>query len=208
VPLLVAPALPAGSLRALEQLTLVVNDRLGLRAWRAGDAATVRKAFGCPDIQRWHVRRMDSDDEARAWIAGWAERWDSETDASWAIADNHDDQPIGQVGLRTISLFEATAQLSYWVLPAARGKGVAVQAVQTLTRWAFETLGLNRLSLQHSTENLASCRVASRTSFRVEGTLRRSMLHANGWHDVHLHARLRGDVGVQGGEQVGQSAGR
>jgi len=194
VPLLVAPALPAGSLRALEQLTVGVDDRLVLRAWRDDDAVTVRTAFGCPDIQRWHVRRMDSDDEARAWIADWVKRWDAETDASWAIADSRDDQPVGQVGLRTISLFEATAQLSYWVLPAARGKGVAAQAVQTLTQWAFETLGLNRLFLQHSTANLASCRVASKASFRVEGTLRNSMLHADGWHDVHLHARLRRDV--------------
>lgn len=193
MPLLVAPAVSVGSLRTLEQLTLGVDDRLVLRAWRDDDAEIVRTAFGCPDIQRWHVRRMDSDDEARAWIAEWVKRWDAETDASWAIADNRDGQPVGQVGLRTISLFEATAQLSYWVLPAARGKGVATQAVHALTQWTFETLGLNRLFLQHSTTNLASCRVASKASFRVEGTLRNSMLHADGWHDAHLHARLRDD---------------
>jgi [ribosomal protein S5]-alanine N-acetyltransferase len=193
VPLLVAPALPAGSLCAREQPTLAVDDRLVLRPWRADDVVTVRVAFGCPDIQRWHVRRMDSDDEARAWIADWARRWAAETDASWAIAGRRDEQPVGQVGLRAVELSEAGAQLSYWVLPGARGQGVAVRAVQALTRWAFETLGLNRLCLEHSTANLASCRVASRAAFRVEGTLRNSILHADGWHDMHLHARLRGD---------------
>jgi len=34
-------------------------------------------------------------------------------------------------------------------------------------------------------------------------TLRNSMLHADGWRDMHLHARLRGDVDVEVG-QVGQ----
>lgn len=194
VPLLVGPALPAGSLRAFEQPCLDVDERLVLRPWREDDAAIVRTAFGCPDIQRWHVRRMDSDDEARAWIADWVKRWEDETDASWAIVDDRDDQPVGQVGLRAILLWEASAQLSYWVLPTARGTGIAGRAVRTLTRWAFDTLGLNRLSLLHSTANLASCRVAGKAAFGIEGILRNSMLHADGWHDMHMHARLRTDV--------------
>ena len=32
-----------------------------------------------------------------------------------------------------------------------------------------------------------------RAGYGIEGTLRRSMLHANGFHDVHLHARRRMD---------------
>lgn len=137
---------------------------------------------------------MDSDDEARGWIAGWAKRWEDETDASWAIVDGRDDQPIGQVGLRTVLLSEASAQLSYWVLPTARGTGIAGRGVRTLTRWAFDTLVLNRLFLLHSTANLASCRVADKAAFGIEGILRNSMLLADGWHDVHMHARLRTDV--------------
>lgn len=150
-------------------------------------------AFECPDIQRWHVRRMDTPEEAHDWIAGWATRWDIETDASWAIADNRDDQPIGQVGLRAISLFESSAQLSYWVLPAARGTGVAVRATRALMRWAFDIVGLHRVSLEHSTANTASCRVAAKLGFEVEGTLRGAARHADGWHDMHKHARLRTD---------------
>ena len=75
---------------------------------------------------------MDTDDEARAWIAGWTQRWDNETDASWAIVDRGSDRPVGQVGLRTVSLFEASADLSYWVLPGSRGRGVAGRVRQDL----------------------------------------------------------------------------
>jgi RimJ/RimL family protein N-acetyltransferase len=195
MPLLVGPALAPGSLRKFEQTRLGVDEQLALRPWRADDAAAVRAAFACPDIQRWHVRRIDSDDEARTWIAGWAERWADETDASWAIVDERADQPVGQVGLRTVLLAEASAQLSYWVVPGMRGAGIAARAVRTLTRWAFgPSLGLNRLFLQHSTANPGSCRVAAKAGFDLEGTLRGSMLHADGWHDVHLHARLRTDA--------------
>lgn len=149
-------------------------------------------AFGCPDIQRWHVRRLDSHQEAGEWVGQWANRWDAETAASWAVVDS-DDQPIGQVGLRNISLAEASASLSYWVIPAARGRAIATKSVEALSAWAFEVIGFNRLNIQHSTANTASCRVASSTGYRPEGTLRQAIKHADGWHDWHLHGRLRTD---------------
>ena len=176
------------------QPRLDVDRLLVLRPWREDDVPAVRTAFAGPDIQRWHVRRMDSDDEARGWIAGWAGRWAAESDASWAVVDRTD-RCVGQVGLRNIELPEATAHVSYWVLPSARGTGVARRAARTMSRWAFDTLGLNRLVLVHSTANVASCRVAGRLGFGLEGTQRCSLLHADGWHDTHLHARLRTDAG-------------
>lgn len=192
MPALVNPAVPAGSLQGLTQPRIEVDDRLVLRPWRESDAKTVRAAFDCLAIQRWHVKRMDSLDEARGWIASWAPQWDSEKNASWAITDA--DRPIGQAGLRAIALFEGSAELSYWVLPEARGKGVAVRAARALTQWGFE-LGLHRVVLQHSTANAASCRVAAKLGFPLEGTLRSALLHADGWHDAHVHARLHTDSG-------------
>lgn len=193
MPVLIAPCRPAGFLRQLETPRLPVDDQLSLRPWRAGDAEVVRAAFDVPDIQRWHARRLDSLDEARDWIAMWPTRWREETAASWAIVDNRADEPIGQTGLREISLLEGLSQVSYWVLPDARGAGVAVRAARALTAWTFDVLGLHRISLEHSTANEASCRVASKLGFAVEGTLRGSARHADGWHDMHVHARLRTD---------------
>jgi ribosomal-protein-alanine N-acetyltransferase len=78
-------------------------------------------------------------------------------------------------------------------MPEARGKSVAVRAASTLTRWSFDVLRLHRVFLLHSTANNASCRVAGKLGFPLEGTLRGAMRHADGWHDVHTHARLRTD---------------
>lgn len=191
MPLLVSPALPAGTLRDLEQPHLTVDDELTLRPWLRTDAPMVQAAFDCPNIQRWHVRRLDTLDEAVEWTAQWKQRWTDEGAASWAIVAG--DEPVGQVGLREISLTEASAGLSYWVAPHARGKAVAVRAVETVRSWAFEELGFNRLNIQHSTANDASCRVAAKTGFPLEGTLRQAIKHADGWHDWHLHGRLRAD---------------
>ncbi|MGC4944391.1 GNAT family N-acetyltransferase [Kribbella sp. DT2] len=186
MPNLTAPALPAGTLRQMPQPRLT-----GLRPWREADTPAVREAFSDAGTQRWHVLRIDDDAEALAWIARWPRRWAAEEAASWAIVS--DDQAIGQIGLRQISLYEAKAHISYWTLPAARGRGLAGQAVRTLTDWCFGTLRLHRLSIEHSVHNESSCRVASKAGFPLEGTLCGSMLHADGWHDAHSHGRLRGD---------------
>ncbi|MGZ3145837.1 GNAT family N-acetyltransferase [Lentzea chajnantorensis] len=193
MPSLVGPARSAGSLRALAQPHLDVDDGLVLRPWLAADADVVKRAFDCPDVQRWHVRRMDGLAEARAWVGEWARRWEAETDGSWAVAGRADDRPVGQVGLRMISLGVASAHLSYWVVPEARGAGVAVRATRAVARWSFDVLGLHRLVLQHSTANSASCRVAAKLGFAVEGTERGAARHADGWHDMHVHGRLRTD---------------
>ncbi|MGY4771892.1 GNAT family N-acetyltransferase [Kribbella sp. CWNU-51] len=192
MPLLVDPALSQGTLRDVAQPRLTTNDGLVLRPWRRSDADTVRTAFACSDIQRWHVRRFDTLEEAGEWVGQWADGWDSETAASWAAVDG-DDQPLGQVGLRNISLAEGSASLSYWVTPAARGRAIAARSVEALSAWAFGQIGFNRLNIHHSTSNTASCRVAERTGYRLEGTLRQAIKHADGWHDWHLHGRLRTD---------------
>ncbi|MDI6099669.1 GNAT family N-acetyltransferase [Actinoplanes sp. NEAU-A12] len=189
MPLLTTPALPAGSLAALSQPTIARNGVI-LRAWEESDAAAVVAAYADPAIQRWHCWSL-SGDEALRWIAGWPRKWQEETGASWAVVV--DGKFAGQVGLRGLQLEEGLAKISYWVLPETRGKRVAPRALEVMSRWAFGTLGLHRLELNHSTANAASCRVALRCGFLLEGTKRSEALHADGWHDMHTHARLTTD---------------
>ncbi|MET7425166.1 GNAT family N-acetyltransferase [Dactylosporangium sp. NPDC005555] len=186
MPSLLTPALPAGSLAGSIQPVLD-GDGVRLRPWRAADADTVVAAYADPDIQRWHCRTM-TDAEARDWIARWPARWRAETAAGWAVTGQ--DGVAGQISLRTIDLFEGLAEVSYWVLPHARGRGTAGRALRTLTDWAFGTLGLHRIVVCHSTANHASCRVADRAGYPLEGTKRGEVRHTDGWHDMHLHARV------------------
>jgi ribosomal-protein-alanine N-acetyltransferase len=188
MPSLVGPALPAGTLRALQQPRLSLGPDVLLRQWDVLDAASVRTAFAEPDIQFWHGRRMDTLQEAEAWTASWAARWEAETDVGWAIATQDTDESVGQVALRTLSLAEAQAQITYWLLPIARGHSVAARAAAAVASWAMDTLNLERVYLKHSTANRVSCRVATAAGFGVEGTMRREQLHADGWHDMHLHS--------------------
>jgi RimJ/RimL family protein N-acetyltransferase len=188
VPRLIDPVVPAGRLAAIAQPTLDLGD-LRLRPWRTGDVDVVTEAYADPAIRHWHARSLTRD-EASAWIAQWPTRWATETGAGWAVAAAPDDAAIGQISLRRIGLAEGVAEISYWTLPAARGRGTARRALSAVADWSFGELGLHRIEVFHSTQNAASCRVASAAGFALEGTKLSEALHPDGWHDMHMHARV------------------
>ena len=193
MPYLVPPVVPAGRLGETEQPVLEASGDLTLRPWLPADANDLVDAFGDPAIQRWHLRFLASPEEARAWISKWSARWRAETDGGWAVSRSSTGVLLGQVALREVDLASGHAECTYWVLPAARGYGVASRSTAELARWAFGVVGLHRLQLTHSVANEPSCRVAMRAGFTLEATMRSQLLHADGWHDMHLHARVRGD---------------
>ena len=187
MPSLVPPVV--GGLPA-EQPVLTAGD-LVLRPWRRADAPALVAAYADPVVQHWHGERLDLA-EAQAYAERWAAHWKAATRAGFAMERR--DEVVGRATLRCIDLEQGSAELTYWVLAAVRGQGLATRAVERLVAWAFEDLGLHRLTLIHSTLNAPSCRVATKCGFDVEGTARQSLLHDDGWHDMHLHARLAGGL--------------
>lgn len=174
----------------MAQPTLFGGDGLTLRPWVHSDAPGLVRAYEDPDIYRWHCRTLSLTD-AESWVTHELERWQQDLGSSWAITRSG--SLCGRVGVGGVRLEEGRAGVTYWVLPDARGKGVASQALVAVVDWSFGTAGFHRLELHHSTLNDASCRVAAKAGFVVEGTKRAEGLHLDGWHDMHAHAILADD---------------
>ena len=176
----------------MEPLTLSVNA-LSLRPWRPGDVPDVLDALRDPAVARWNPADSTAPDlaVAAAWVAQRAD-WSDGSHASFAIAD--DDALLGSVSLFRIDRVHDNAEIGYWVAAKARGRGVAVTSVRGVSDWAFTALGLARVHLFHAVENPASCRVAEKSGYRLEGTTRQSYRYGDGvLHDEHLHGRLATD---------------
>ncbi|WP_062646891.1 GNAT family N-acetyltransferase [Streptomyces maremycinicus] len=193
MPFTADPVLSAGTLSGAAQPELRSGDGLLLRPWRAEDVPAVYAAFQDPALHQWHIRAADSEEEVAGWIEDWRKDWARERNAQWAVVDEHTGALLGRVALRAIVLAEGVAEVAYWTTRAARGRGVAPRATTALTSWALDEIGLHRLELMHATANEASCRVAEKAGFLLEGTRRSATLHQDGWHDMHLHARVQGD---------------
>lgn len=168
---------------------------LRLRPWRADDAPAVLPALLDPAIARWNpVDRPDPDlAAAQAWVRDRGD-WSGSDHASFAVLAAADGTLLGSVSLFKIDRVHHNAEIGYWTVSQARGRGIATTAIAVVTRWAFDTAGLHRIQLFHAVDNPASCRVATKAGFLLEGTLRESYRYGDGQlHDEHVHGRLATD---------------
>ena len=173
-------------------LEVVESDDLVLGPFRQADIPRLVEAFADSDIARWNP---GPDDEAAvgAWLRG-RNDWSEGVHASWGVFDRTG-VLLGSVSLHKIDTDQLDAEIGYFVVPAARGGGVATGAVRAATRYAFSRLTLHRVYLFHAAANPASCGVARRAGYRLEGELRRSYRYADGeYHDEHLHAILADEL--------------
>jgi len=177
--------------------------RLYLRPLVPADEPAVAAALGDPGVMRWNaglaILSAPEAERGAMWLRVRERGWATGDSAHFAIADATTGELLGSAGIRDIHRVPQQALASYWIAPAARGRGVAAQALDVICRWGFGTLdagglGLHRIALDHALVNVASCRVAEKAGFALEGTMRGSFIDYEGdRHDSHLHARLASD---------------
>lgn len=201
MPATTSPVIPAGRLAASAQPVLTGPGGLVLRPWTLDDVPAIMKAYADPLVQEWQGFRAEREDEARDMIARWRDGWPAESSASWAVVSG-DGEIAGRMSLREMNLRCGWAEVAYWTMPSARGTGIAPRALTAMTDWAFDA-GFHRVWLKHSTRNPASCRVADKAGFEAEGTQRGAEIHPDGWHDLHVHARISALRVARPGDQRG-----
>ncbi len=167
---------------------------------RPPDPTDAQRAFEMmndPDVRRWNPTRDCPDLEtAVAWLRDGAD-WSDGSHATWSSLDSQTGDLVGNVSLFAIDADDLVAKIGYRVHPDARGRGVARQMIDAVTRWAFTERGLMRVQLEHAVPNLASCRVAVAAGFVLEGTTRSGYAGpGDGREDCHIHGRLPSDPGL------------
>ncbi|WP_307813887.1 GNAT family N-acetyltransferase [Streptomyces sp. N35] len=183
------PVIAPGSLAARPQPALPCDDLL-LRPWEAGDAPAFLSAYQDETIRRWHTRRPSCEADALEWFDTYRRDWATERGGHWAV-EGVTGEVLGRIALRGWDFDDGLADVAYWVVPAARRRGVAARGGPGLSPPGPGRGGFHRLALDHSTHNHASCRVALKSGYDLEGTKRSAAVHDDGRHDMHLHARIR-----------------
>ena len=125
----------------------------------------------------FHPRRSTPETVARA-IAEWTESWRSGGPVRcWAIIDVATDALVGGVELSpcehdiaALAPEDRAVNLSYWVAPAWRGRGIATRACELALQYAATAMGAKRAVIKVLDINGASLVVAGRLGQRV-GTM-------------------------------------
>lgn len=130
---------------------------------------------------------------ARAWV-GRSRGGGAGGDLRTVIADAASGEPLGAALLGGIDRSTGRCAAGYWVLPGARGRGVATRALRLLCAYAFEHLGLTRIEAWIDPGNGASARVAERVGFARRGIVRRSPDRAGAEGPMLLYSLAAGGL--------------
>ena len=90
---------------------------------------------------------------------------------------------------------DRVAELGYWLVPGARGRGLAARATHVVVRHLFETGAANRVEFQCRVENEASRRVAEALGGQFEGIRRESHFIDGAFSDHAVYAVLKRELG-------------
>src|SRR5687767_8157871 len=143
------------------ELPTLSDGRVLLRAMEPRDLPAVEAGIHDPDVIRWIGPQLPT---ARDVLRQGEERWalGSPTLSICTL----DGTCIGKIWLSVSEIDRSTASIGYWVLPAGRGRGVATSAVQLLSTWAVEELGVTNLRITTAPDNAGSQRVAEKSGYQ------------------------------------------
>jgi [ribosomal protein S5]-alanine N-acetyltransferase len=130
------------------------------------DLSAIERGLHDPDVIRAFGRPTIS---AESLLELNRSRWEHDEAATFSICDATG-ACVGHVFVNLSGIRRGS--VGYWLLPEARGKGLATRAVTLVSRWALGELALTRLALFTEPSNRRSQRVAERSGFHREGVLR------------------------------------
>lgn len=192
------------------------GDRVSLRPVERDDLDFLRKYVNDPDVRkpltmRWPINaeqqeeffeeQISGDDrvdllvcaEPAAVADGGRERGGADAED---VPDGLDaDDETGLVRLGNVSLFRVregrgTAEMSYWLAPAAHGRGFGSEAVGLLLDHAFGERRFHRVTARVLETNAASQGLVESLGFTHEGTLRDEEFQDGAHVDVRYYGLL------------------
>jgi RimJ/RimL family protein N-acetyltransferase len=139
----------------------------------------------------WYPKRSTAE-TARAAISDWLDDWEHDGfTRAFAARAAKSGELIGGCQLRFRG--EEVAQLSYWVFPSHRRHGHASRIVALACRFAFDSLGIERIEALVEPDNEASRGVLRRSGFVEEGLLRGRGRFGTERRDMVLYSLLPSD---------------
>jgi [ribosomal protein S5]-alanine N-acetyltransferase len=147
-----------------------------LRASEPRDIPAIEAGIHDPDVVRWIGPTHGSGADV---IALNQQRW-ANGSPTLSICEP-DGTCIGLIWINVREADQTIGWVGYWLLPSARGRGLATRAVRLISGWAMREVGLTTLRLTTEPENERSRRVAERSGFRQI-----DVLH----HQATLNGRL------------------
>lgn len=185
---------PRSTIPTLSELPLEIETaRLKLRPFRTSDADDIWPYVSDPEFPKAMSWAAHTDREQTvAWLEGTQNDLADNIGLLWAMV--HDGKVCGNISLENIRWQQAAwridrAELGYWIAPSLWNKGLMTEAAHHVLLFAFETLGLHKVTIGCFEQNVGSRRVIEKLGFRRVGRQEDDVWRDGAWHS-HLRYEL------------------
>lgn len=173
----------------------LLGERVMLREYQAEDIGAIRGWVNDETVTRylstryWPPQTMVDSQEFLSHMLQ-----SSHNAYNFVIADRADGHYIGQLDIFRVDWRLRCGEIGMVIGGAQdRGRGIGREALELLKRFAFLTLGLERLEMDVHMNNLPARRCYEKAGFRLEGVKRHAFYTEGRFCDVGMMSMLRGD---------------
>ncbi len=169
------------------------TQRLRIRPLERSDTLAIQKAACVREIADTMISLPHPypTGEAERYVARQQPEREAGRSVIFTIEQKTEGLFCGLIEVRDIDREHSQGELSFWLAVEAWGQGYMSEVVQAVVRYAFESLGLNRLFAYHMLRNPASGRVLEKNGFNQEGVLRQRVRKWGQFEDVAIWAILQ-----------------
>lgn len=178
------------------QGTITINtERLTLRRFRADDAPHMFKNWANDKDVCKYMRWEPHADilETEKTISDWLTLYEKNNFYLWTITLNPSNIPIGSIGLFCINENDECYEVGYCIGKNHWNNGYVSEALKSIIKFGFESVGINRIEAYHSVKNPASGKVMEKCYMAFEGFARQKFKSISGFEDSNLYSILKED---------------
>lgn len=171
------------------------GKRILLRTPKASDARDIQKRVNDRDVSKYLavVPYPYSMHDALEFIKNCNNRKDKKTHYSLGIIEREEKELIGVISLRKIDFKNRRAEIGYWIGKDHWRQGYGSEALDTILKYAFNDLKLNKIYAQVIAPNKPSYKLLEKKGFKREGIFKKQEKKGNKFLDVYAYGLLKED---------------
>ena len=171
------------------------SERLVLRRFTVEDAeGFFQNVTSDPEVNKFLTWPLDeSVEDTKRLLNGWVERYENSERYCWAIVLKDTDDVIGTVAAPTVKNRIDAVEVTYCIGSRWWGQGIVPEALQTVMRYMFEEIQVNRIEAGFDSNNPNSGRVMEKVGMQKEGFLRQAGRNNQGLFDLVFYGILKED---------------
>ncbi|OJV66497.1 MAG: GNAT family N-acetyltransferase [Clostridiales bacterium 38-18] len=118
----------------------------------------------------------------------WMNQYQYDHVYNWGIQLKHEGTLIGGISVVALNETHFSCEIGYCIGKEYWGNGITTEAFSAIIPFLFDKVGMNRISANHDTQNIASGRVMQKTGLQYEGTARQARKRGSQFYDIAIYA--------------------